>query len=802
MTVLGQRERKRIGSLLLCGVVVVSSLCTSFAAERPASRRSPTAFTDVDAIVQDAVEQGKMPGAVVVVGHNGKVVYRKAFGSRSIEPTREAMTVDTIFDLASLTKCIATTTAVMQLIQSGKVKLNDPVSAYLPWFGENGKGQITVRELLTHYSGLAPDLDLTKPWQGHDTALKMVMDSKPVNTPGARFVYSDINFETLGFIVEKVSGESLNDYAQKRIFAPLGMSRTRFLPPEEWLPRIAPTEYDESGRMLRGTVHDPTARRMGGVAGHAGLFSTADDMAKFAQELLSGHSLLSRSAIEKMSTPQQPATASSLRGLGWDIDSPFASNRGELLPVGSFGHTGFTGTSLWIDPVTNTYVILLTNAVHPIGEGSVISLRTRLASAVVKSLDLTVSQGEKLRLARITGYNESLMGERRFTGRNGEVKAGIDVLEEHEFRELHPDREHPVRVGLVTNQTGTDARGQRTADVLAHAPGIELKAIFSPEHGVAGALDTTAIGNSKDEATGVPIYSVYGDTDQKRRPSAEQLANLDAIVYDIQDIGARFYTYETTLGYFLEAAAKADKQIFVLDRPNPVGGVYVQGPVADQGRESFVSYSQIPVRHGMTAGELARLFNGQRSIGAKLTVVPMEGWMRGDWFDSTGRMWTNPSPNMRSLTEATLYTGIGMIEGTNVSVGRGTDTPFELVGAPWIDAVALARYLNGRQIEGVRFVPVMFTPAASIYAHQQCGGVNIVVTARDSVDGPEVGIEIASALHHLYPERYKIAELDGLMRNKSSLEALQQGADPRRIAEDWQDADNAFIEKRKQYLIY
>jgi len=354
----------------------------------------------------------------------------------------------------------------------------------------------------------------------------------------------------------------------------------------------------------------------------------------------------------------------------------------------------------------------------------------------------------------------------------------------------------------VTNQTGMDARGQRTIDVLAHAPGIELKAIFSPEHGVAGSLDTTAIGDSKDVATGVPVYSVYGDTDAKRRPTSEQLADLDAIVYDIQDVGARFYTYETTLGYFLEAAAEANKQIIVLDRPNPVGGVYVQGPVADAGRESFVSYSQIPVRHGMTVGELAKLFNAERSIGAKLTVVQMEGWMRGDWFDSTGRMWINPSPNMRSLTEATLYTGIGMIEGTNVSVGRGTDTPFEIVGAPWIEAVAFAKYLNGRQIDGVRFVPISFTPAASIYANQRCGGVNILVTARDNVDAPELGLEIASALHQLYPEQFKIAGLDVLMRSKVSLKALERGADPRRIAEDWQDADNAFIERRKQYLIY
>lgn len=788
-------------ALALCALLPLFAQAAQAAPQEGNAQGSD--FKDIDAIMEGAVARGDMPGGVVVIGHNGSVVYRKAFGMRSLEPTREAMTVDTIFDLASLTKCIATTTAMMQLIEEGRVRLNDPVAAYLPEFAQNGKAQITVRELMTHFSGLPPDLDLKEPWQGHATAFNMAMQEKPIYPSGTRFLYSDINFETLGFLVEKVTGMPLNEYAHTKIFAPLGMSDTTFLPPASWLPRIAPTQYDEQGKMLRGTVHDPTARRMGGVAGHAGLFSTADDLAKFAQELLSSNpTILSREAIVKMTTPQQPATAASLRGLGWDIDSPFSSNRGELLPVGSFGHTGFTGTSLWIDPVTDTYIIILTNAVHPNGHGSVISLRSRVATAVVKSLDLTITEEEALRMARITGYNESMMAERRFTARNGDVKVGIDVLEDHGFRELHPDMAHPIRVGLVTNQTAVDAHGQRTADVLDHARGIKLTAIFSPEHGIAGVLDTTAIGNSQDAATGVPVYSVYGDTDAKRRPTAEGLADVDEIVYDIQDAGVRFYTYETTLGYFLEAAAKAGKPVVVLDRPDPIGGNYVQGPIADKGRESFVSYWQTPVRHGMTVGELARMFNGEREIGAKLSVVQMEGWMRGDWFDSTGRVWINPSPNLRDLTEAVLYPGIGMIEGTNVSVGRGTDTPFELVGAPWVDAAKLAAFLNARELDGVRFVPVNFTPNDSKYANQECAGVNIIVTNRDALDAPEVGLEIAAALWQLYPSEYKVAGLDVLMRNKATLDALTAGEDPRRIAEDWQDALQDFKAVRAKYLLY
>jgi uncharacterized protein YbbC (DUF1343 family)/CubicO group peptidase (beta-lactamase class C family) len=793
--------RKSLRSMLCLAALLPCILLVTASAQAPQADDAGR-FKAVDAIVEKAVAEGNIPGAVLLVGHNGQVVHRKAFGSRSLEPVREPMTIDTIFDLASLTKCLATATSVMKLVEDGRIRLGDSVATYLPEFAQNGKKDITIRDLMTHYSGLAPDLDLKSQWSGREAAYQMAMHEKPINPPGSQFVYSDINFETLGFLVEKITGQPLNEYASANIFVPLGMKTTRFLPPQNWIPRIAPTQYDENGRMLRGTVHDPTARRMGGVAGHAGLFSTADDMALFAQDFLSGFTVLSQPAIAKMSSPQQPPNGTVLRGLGWDIDSPFSTNRGELLPVGSFGHTGFTGTSLWIDPVTDTYIILLTNAVHPRGGKSTVSLRAKVATAVVQALDLTATEQDKLRMARITGYNELMPASRRIVARNGDVKTGIDVLEADSFRELHADVSHPVRVGLVTNQTGIDAHGKRTADVLAHVPGVRLAAIFSPEHGIAGKLDSTAIGNSEDAATGVPIYSVYGDTDAKRRPSGAALEGLDEIVFDIQDIGARFYTYETTLGYFLEAAAKSGKEIVVLDRPNPIGGAFVQGPVADAGRESFVSYWQTPVRHGMTMAELARMFNAERGIGAKLTVVPMQGWIRGDWFDSTGELWVNPSPNMRSLTEAELYPGIGMIEASNISVGRGTDTPFELIGAPWVSAVDLAKYLNAREIAGVRFIPVDFTPDSSEFAHQKCGGVQIVVTDRSLLDAPELGIEVAAALQSLYPNSYKLAGVDTLMVNKASLDAIAGGQDPRRVAEQWRDGLESFEALRAKYLIY
>jgi uncharacterized protein YbbC (DUF1343 family)/CubicO group peptidase (beta-lactamase class C family) len=756
----------------------------------------------VDSIVQRAVNEHLIPGAVVLIGHDGKVVYRKAFGNRSLEPHREVMTADTIFDLASLTKVIATTTSVMQLVEKGKVRTSDTVVKYLPDFGQNGKEDITVRQVLTHYSGLAPDLDLQAPWEGKDTAYKMAFAEKPDNPAGSGFVYSDINFIVLGALVEKVSGQSLESYTAEHVFGPLKMAHTRYLPPKSWRPKIAPTQYDDHEHMLRGEVHDPTAFRMGGVAGHAGLFSTADDLSKFAQALLNGGGpILSSLTVEKMSIPEQPPTATAVRGFGWDIDTPFSTNRGELLPVGSFGHTGFTGTSIWIDPTTKTYIILLTNSVHPRGKGNAIGLRTKLASAVAAALPLTVEEKEKLRWQSVTGYNEAQSGGRRLASRNGIVKTGIDVLEAHEFDALKSG-DGKRRVGLVTNQTGMDSDGKRTIDALASAPGLSLEAIFSPEHGVTGTLDTTDVANSKDAATGVPVYSVYGATDAARRPSLDVLKGLDAIVFDIQDAGVRFYTYETTLGYFLEAAAKAGIEMIVLDRPNPITGSFVQGPVADPGQERFTNYWSLPVRHGMTMGELAQMFNTERNIGAKLKVVPMDGWLRGDWYDSTGLTWINPSPNLRSLREAELYPGVALIEGTNVSVGRGTDTPFEWIGAPWIKSRELAEYLNARMLSGVRFVPVSFTPTSSVYSGQVCQGVNIIVLDRNTVDVPELGVELAAALRHLYPKDFKMEKMADLLLNQATFDALSAGQDPRRIAEGWRESLAKFGEIRAKYLLY
>ncbi len=385
--------------------------------------------------------------------------------------------------------------------------------------------------------------------------------------------------------------------------------------------------------------------------------------------------------------------------------------------------------------------------------------------------------------------------------RNGHTLTGIDVLELEDFARLKQGKRQ-VTIGLLTNQTGLDSQGRRAIDVLAAAPGIKLAVIFSPEHGILGNVDDANTGNSTDAATGTPIYSLYGESEARRHPPIEVLKKLDAVVMDVQDAGARFYTYPATLGYLLEAAAQSNTEVVVLDRPNPITGSSVQGPMSQPGMQNFNNYYPVPLRHGMTLGELAQYYNAERRIGARLRVVPMQGWRRSEWFDATGIPWTNPSPNLRSLNENILYPGVGLIERTNISVGRGTETPFELVGAPWIDSRKLANFLNARMVPGVRFAPVAFTPVSGPYANQRCEGVNLTVTDRNALDSGELGIELAFALHALYPKDWKMAKLIELLVNRPVFDAIAAGDDPRKIAEGWKEQVQKFKELREKYLLY
>ena len=794
----------------------------------------------IDAAVNDAISRKEMPGAVVLVARRGGVVWRKAYGSRAILPQREAMTADTIFDLASLTKIVATATSVMILVERGRVRLADPVSLYIPELKGEGREKVTIEHLLTHRSGYAPDFDLGEQWAGYDEMLKRLYVEPLRSAPGARFVYSDINYITLGEVVRRASGQTLDVFAAENIFKPLGMKDTGFRrigvgaspasnqSDASYLARIAPTENvrgmksylggagvqgDEGARVLRGEVHDPTSNRMGGVAGHAGLFSTADDLAVFCQMIMNGGEykgarILSPLGVNEMTRPRQVTEEGGARGLGWDINTSFSANRGDLFPVGSFGHTGFTGTSIWIDPASETFVVFLSNRVHPDGKGDVGPLRARVANIVAGAVT-DVGATAHAAMEQFEYIQQMLMGLAKFTGSvnearsnevggllapaSAEVLNGVDVLERDGFKELQG-----LRVGLITNHTGRDLRGRQTIDVLREAPNVKLTALFAPEHGIRGQADET-VSDTTDEKTGLPIYSLYEDT---RRPKPEQLKNLDALVFDIQDVGVRFYTYVTTMRNAMEEAARARIPFYVLDRPNPVNGLDVEGPVADEDKLSFVVFHTVPVRHGMTVGELARLFNEQRKINCDLRVVKMENWRRGMWLDATGQTWVNPSPNMRSLTEATLYPGVGLLETTNISVGRGTDTPFELLGAPWMDGRKLASYLNGRGVAGVTFVPVRFTPRASVYKGEECGGVNFVVTNRALFKPVRAGLEIAVALRRLYPQEWKVDDLMRLLANSDTLERVKRGDEPASIAQSWQTRLDEFRRARSRVLLY
>lgn len=756
----------------------------------------------LDEQIQGAVESGLIPGAVILVGHEGKILYHKAYGSRALIPTREAMTEDTIFDAASLTKVLATTSCAMRLVEQGKLRIDDPVVRYLPEF-EGGKSDITVRNLMTHFSGLRPDLDLKPKWSGYQTGISRALSEKPTTPPGTRFVYSDINFILLGEIVHRLSGKTLAEFAHEEIFEPLGMHETMFQPPASLKPRIAPTEIDpETGQPLRGVVHDDTSRYMGGIAGHAGLFTTAADMSQFAEMMIELGSLADPATgkvvrifkpqtVKKFTEPGSPSDQPVMRALGWDVDSPFSNNRGELFPLGSFGHTGFTGTSLWIDPTSRTYLIFLTNSVHPKRGKSLTQLRAKLATTVAASFNIDV-QGITL-----TGYNEVLAGGgvHRVVARNGHVQTGLDVLESKKFAPLYGRR-----IGLITNHTGLDHNGKRNVDVM-RAAGINVTTLYSPEHGITGAADAD-VHSSKDQATGIPVVSLYETND--RRLTADKRKNVDALVFDIADVGARFYTYSCTLLYALEEAAKTKTPFYVLDRPNPITGTRVEGPSLDHGFESFVGCYDMPLRHGLTLGELATLANAERHWKADLHVVIMKGWQRGDWFDSTSVTWVNPSPNMRSLNAALLYPGIAMVEAnTDYSVGRGTDAPFEQIGASWINGAELAAKLNTRFLPGIRVYPVRFRPTSSNFANQDIEGVRFVITDREAVNSVLLGLEVVAALHKLYPDHLDLSVSRFLIGNQRVLDDLNAGVDPKAISARLDQEDvAAFLARRKQALLY
>lgn len=810
------------GWLLL--VLVLSAGAAACASVAPASPLAGEGFdfSAVDWALEDAVASGELPGAVVLVGRGERVLHQRAVGLRATVPRPSPMDVATVFDVASLTKPLATTLAVLSLAERGTLDLDAPLGRVLPEFRGPEFAAVTIRRMLTHTAGFAaipPDAALAGGFPRAAAGLAKIRLDYP---PGGGFQYSDVGFILLGEVVRRASGQPLDRYVERAFYQPLGLRDTSFHPPAEARARIAPTEF-ANGRLLTGEVHDPRARLLGGVAGHSGLFSTAADLARLIRMLLADGALDGRryfrpETVRAMWTPS--GEAGSGRALGWDVTSRYAAAFAPFFPIGSVGHTGFTGTSAWLDPASGAYVILLTNRVHPTGGGSarIRDLRERVTAAVGATLfagdpppmefpaGATAADTPLARLAtpvssssparEASAAREAFAAREPYAAREPSavrVRSGLDVLAGQDFARLRGES-----VAVVTNQTGVDAAGRRLVDLLSAAPGVKLQAIFSPEHGLAGDANSK-VPHGRDPATGKPVWSLYGPT---LKPTAAMLKDVSVIVFDIQDVGVRYYTYLTTLVYVMEAAAARGIPVVVLDRPNPITGLVVEGPLMDPDLQSFTAPHPLPVRTGMTIGEFARMAANERRIPVNLDVIAMQGWERGLWYDETGLPWVNPSPNIRSVTQALLYSGVGLLEATNLSVGRGTDTPFEVVGAPWIEAGGLAEALAQQRLAGVRFEPAWFTPTGDKYARTPCAGIRLIVTDREAVRPYAVGLAVAKALRLRHRDQFKPEAIQNLLVNRSTMWGFLRG-DPLERLLAWASSDRvSFLKRRASYLIY
>lgn len=728
----------------------------------------PDKIGDINSKISGAVARGEIPGGVFWMERDGKH-WENVYGSRAIVPVREPMSEDTIFDAASLTKVMATTPCVMLLIQDGKIALEEPASKYIPEFTGDGKEKITIRQLMTHVSGLMPDITTGFAWQGYEEGIRRVVAEPIKGPPDKAFVYSDINFILLGEIVRRVSGEPINEVALHRVYQPLKMTDTRYLPDLADVKRIAPTEVKPTG-VLRGVVHDPTARCMDGVAGHAGLFTTAADTARYCRMILNhgkaedGTVILKPETVALM-TAVRLLPDGSRRTLGLDAATRFSGTRGAHFGPLSFGHTGWTGTCFWIDPEADSFYVLLTNRNHPTENGSVGLLRYD-----------------------VSGLSAEAMGVVK------PVQSGADVVAARGLKEIEGQR-----IGLITNQTGLTSDGGSTRKALEKSPGAKVTTLFSPEHGIAGKLDHENIADSRDPESGLPVFSLYN---KERRPSPESLKDIDVLVFDIQDIGCRFYTYISTMLNCMESAAAAGIPFVVLDRVNPIDGDDLEGPLPIDVKNPFVACHSIPVRHGMTAGELAKLFAAERVKNVNLTVVPVEGWQRRFFFTQTLAPWQNPSPNMRSPEAALLYPGVGLLEFSNLSVGRGTDTPFNLVGAPWINGTALAARLEKAGLPGVRVEAADFTPNDSKFANKLCHGVRLSVSDARSLHSVTLGIAIAQALFEEHGQKFELAKVNTLLLHPPTLAAILAHKPLKTIIKAWEPDLESFRKRRAAVLLY
>ena len=731
----------------------------------------------IDELVRVALAEKKMPGCVIVIGRKSGVLFHRAYGQRALIPAPLPMTESTIFDIASLTKAMVTATLIQKLVERGKLRLDDRVAQYVPEFAANGKLEVTLRQLLVHTSGLPIVNPLSDYAAGPAAGLAHVFDQRLEAAPGQKYTYSDLGYITLGVLIERVTGERLDQLARREIFQPLGMHETGFLPPLRERYRIAPTEVavERPIPLIHGEVHDPRAWLLGGVAGNAGVFATADDIGRFGRMLLGegeleGVRILSRASVQEMTRPELLPGA--VRSPGWDVASAYSKPRGHYFSPRAYGHGGYTGVSLWIDPELDLFVYFASNRVHPNAEGNVIALQAQVTDAAVEALRPIPSA---------CAATPAL------------VRNGIDVLRARGYEDLRGRR-----VALVTHRAAVTADGTTTLDLLSSAPEVKLVAIMSPEHGLE-AKGEGVIGDARDARTTLPVYSLYGDT---LRPTARMLEGVDLLVVDLVDVGTRYYTFMSTLHQVLIAGAEHNVPVLVLDRPNPIGGLAVEGPLLDVGFENFVNHHRLPVRHGMTAGELAELINEERAIGARLQVIEAEGWERGMLQPDTKLPWSNPSPNLRDPEATLLYPAIGLLESTNLSVGRGTDQPFHQLGAPFIDSRALLKALRAAQLPGVEFAGIDFTPDADPWRGKLCHGITAKVTDARAFEPVRTGVEIARGLWRQRSRQWQSEKLIRLWGNQAVVRGLFAGATEAELERLWRSDLDAFIERRSRFLRY
>lgn len=746
---------------------------------------SPVAIrlpVDVERAIDDAVfaaiDARQLPGAVIAIGRRDGLAFLRDYGARAIDPEIEPNDIDTIYDLASLTKPIATATALAILADRGLLSFDDPVARFIPVFAAGGKERITIRQLLEHTGGL-PSVDSLRDYEEEtrEESLARIFAIRPVHPPGQRVLYSDLGFIVLGETVARVANEPLDAFVAREILGPLEMRSSSFRPSDEWIPRIAPTERAERrlGVMIRGEVHDPRAFRLGGVAGNAGLFASAPDLARFARAMLGGgelegHRILRAERVQELITGRR-LPGGFENGLGWDMRSRPEARRARGMSETSYGHLGWTGTSIRIDPRHDVFVIVLSNDVHPNGQGDVRPLATTLERIVASA------------------------AERILPAPRSDVRAGIDV----EARDGFP-RLRARRVALVTHDAARARDGRRTLDVLVRG-GVDIRRVLAPEHG----LDTTREGHirdGRDHRTGLPVFGLFGPT---RRPNDTMLADIDTVVIDLVDVGARFYTYASTMHETLvAAAARPGLQVVILDRPNPLGGALVEGPMRDPELRSFVNYHPLPLRHGLTLGELARLLDSELELGLgeRLDVVQVEGWERASTAVDIGPRWNPPSPNLPNTDSVLLYPALALLEGTDVSVGRGTSEPFSVLGAPWASAERILEVLSGLDVPGVEFQAARFRPRSARHRGRVCHGVRVRIINANDYRATRTGLAVVRAMLTVHRERIALDRVLPLLGSRQMLDALVNGSSLDELVSLASADATSFETRRAPFLLY